>query len=180
MKDESEYPVGFKGSSYEGFILLLSLLSIFNIIFLVFPGMSPNATRVVFIVDLLLSFIFLLDFLFRLFTAESKVQYFLRGQGWADLLSSAPFRGMKSFRLFRIASDVRLMRTFGIKRLKYEFSEQRAEGALLIVFFFIILLIEVSATLVTRCREHGPGCKHPDGGRRTLVGVRYNRDGGLW
>jgi voltage-gated potassium channel len=87
MKDESEYPVGFKGSSYEGFILFLSLLSIFNIIFLVFPRLNPDATRVVFVVDLLLSFIFLLDLLFRLFTAESKLQYFFRDWGWADLIS---------------------------------------------------------------------------------------------
>ena len=30
-----------------------------------------------------------------------------------------------------------------------------------------------------RCGGHCPGCEHPDGGRRTLVGVRYDRDGGL-
>jgi voltage-gated potassium channel len=157
MKDESEYLVGFKGSSYEGFILFLSLLSIFNIIFLVFPGLNPDATRVVFVIDLFLSFIFLLDFLFRLFTADSKSQYFFRNRGWADLLSSAPLPGMKIFRLFRVARDVRLMRTFGIGRLKYEFSEQRAEGTLFFVFFFIILLVEVSATLVLDVERTAPG-----------------------
>ncbi len=156
MKDASEYPVGFKGSSYEGFILLLSLLSVFNIVFLVFPYLNPDATQVVIVVDLLLSTIFLLDFLFRLITAESKVRYFLRGQGWADLLSSVPFPGMKVFRLFRIASDIRLMRRFGTRRLKYEFSEQRAEGALFSVFFFIILLIEVCATLVLDVESSAP------------------------
>ncbi|RXE56310.1 hypothetical protein ABH15_09350 [Methanoculleus taiwanensis] len=157
MKEESECPVGFKGSSYEGFILFLSLLSVFNIVFLVFPALNPDATRVVFVVDLFLSSVFLLDFLFRLFTAESKLQYFLQDRGWADLLSSVPLPGMKIFRLSRIAQVVWLMRTFGIRRLKYDFSEQRAEGALFFVFFFIILLVEVSAILVLGAERTAPG-----------------------
>ena len=156
MKDESEYPVEFKGSGYEGFILLVSVLSILNIIFIIFPGLSLNAARVVLIVDPVLSFIFLLDFLFRLLTAESKVQYFLRNVGWADLLSVAPVPGMKFFRLFRIVHDIRLIRTFGTERLRYEFSEQRAEGALFSVFFLIILLIEVSAVLVLDAEGTAP------------------------
>jgi voltage-gated potassium channel len=48
------------------------------------------------------------------------------------------------------------MRRFGIRRLRYEFSEQRAEGALFLVFFFIILLVEVSAILVLEVESMAP------------------------
>ena len=40
----------------------------------------------------LLSVIFLVDFTYRLFTAESKSRYFFRQFGWADLLASLPVR----------------------------------------------------------------------------------------
>jgi voltage-gated potassium channel len=150
MPDGAKAPPGFMGSSYEGFILLLSLLSLCNILFLVFPGLYPDATRVITVMDLFLSCVFLFDFLFRLITAGSKARYILRDGGWADLLSSAPLPGMKIFRIFRVAKIVRLMRTYGIRRLKYEFSEQRAEGAVYFVFFAIIVILELSAILVLR------------------------------
>ena len=42
--------------------------------------------------------IFLGDFLYRFFTAESRAHYFFRSFGWADLLSSLPFQQVKSSR----------------------------------------------------------------------------------
>ncbi len=141
-------PLGFKGASYEGFILLNSLLAVCNIFFLIFPTFYPDATAVALVIDVFLSVVFFADFLYRLLTAESKVYYVSRDAGWADLLSSVPFPGMKIFRLFRIGRIISLMRRFGIRRLKYDFSEERASGALLFVVFFIIALIEVSAILV--------------------------------
>jgi voltage-gated potassium channel len=141
-------PAGFKGSSYEIFILLLSLLAVFNIVFLLFPGFYPDATAVVVVIDVFLSAVFFADFLYRLFSAESKVQYIVRGWGWADLLSSVPLSGMKIFRLFRLAQIVLVMGKFDMKRVRHDFSEQRASGALFFVVFLIIILIEVSAILV--------------------------------
>jgi len=147
-------PIGFKGASYEGFILLTSLLAVCNIIFLIFPTFYPDATAVALVIDIFLSAVFFADFLYRLLTAESKAYYVSRDWGWADLLSSVPLPGMKIFRLFSIGRIVSLMRKFGIRRLKYDFSEERASGTLLFVVFFIIVLIELSAILVLDAERH--------------------------
>ena len=50
----------------------------------------------------ILSGIFLIDFTYRLFTAESKARYFFRKFGWADLLASLPFQQVKVLRVFRL------------------------------------------------------------------------------
>ncbi len=148
MTEPTTPPIGFKGASYEGFILLTSLLAVCNIIFLIFPTFYPDATAVALVIDIFLSAVFFADFLYRLFTAESKAYYVSRDWGWADLLSSVPLPGMKIFRLFSIGRIVSLMRKFGIRRLKYDFSEERASGALYFVIFFIIALIELCSILV--------------------------------
>jgi voltage-gated potassium channel len=148
MTEPTTPPIGFKGASHEGFILLTSLLAVCNIIFLLFPAFYPDATSVALVIDIFLSVVFFADFLYRLLTTESKVYYVIRDGGWADLLSSIPFPGMKIFRLFRIGRVVLLMRRFGIRRLKYDFSEERASGALYFVIFFIIALIEVCSIWV--------------------------------
>jgi voltage-gated potassium channel len=148
MTEPTTPPLGFKGASYEGFILLTSLLAVCNIIFLIFPTFYPDATAVALVIDVFLSLVFFADFLYRLLTAESKAYYVSRDWGWADLLSSVPLPGMKIFRLFRMGRIVSLMRKYGIRRLKYDFSEQRASGALLFVIFFIIALIEICSIWV--------------------------------
>lgn len=148
MTETQTPPLGFKGASYEGFILLTSLLAVCNIVFLIFPAFYPDATAVALVIDVFLSVVFFADFLYRLLTAESKVYYVSRDWGWADLLSSVPFPGMKVFRLFRMARIVSLMRKYGIRRLKYDFSEERASGTLLFVIFFIIALIEICSIWV--------------------------------
>ena len=51
---------------------------------------DPNLDTVLYVMNGILSTIFLLDFTYRLFTAESKSRYFFRQFGWADLLASLP------------------------------------------------------------------------------------------
>lgn len=64
-----------KNPTYEIFIGLLSVLSIVNIV-LINLFKDPTVDGVVYIIDGFLSFIFLGDFLYRFFTAESKSGYF--------------------------------------------------------------------------------------------------------
>ena len=59
-----------KGSGYELFVLLLSLLSIVNLVIVAFPAIGPipdfgPIRQVAFVVDLMLTVVFLGDFLFR-------------------------------------------------------------------------------------------------------------------
>jgi voltage-gated potassium channel len=130
-----------KNTTYELFIAALSLLSIFNLALTIFLPQTYVA-QVAAIMDLFLSLIFISDFLYRFFTAESKSAYFFRQFGWADLLGSLPFPRAKVLRLFRVFRAVRLMRKYGAANMLRDFLADRAGSALLSLFFLIILVLE--------------------------------------
>ncbi|MCB0024390.1 MAG: ion transporter, partial [Caldilinea sp.] len=118
-----------KGIGYELFIGALSILSILNLILIFIFSGDPNVQTVLTVINAIVFPIFLGDFFYRLFTAESRTGYFFRGFGWADLLSSLPFQNMKILRLFRLWRVVRLFAEFGVRNLVKEFITQRAQNA---------------------------------------------------
>lgn len=130
-----------KNTSYELFIGALSVLSIVNLV-LYYLVQDPDVSSVILIMDGLLSVIFLCDFTYRLFTAESKSEYFFRQMGWADLLASLPAPQFKILRLFRILRLYRLMKQYGGARMIKEFFSNRGGSALLTLFFIMILILE--------------------------------------
>jgi hypothetical protein len=83
-----------KNTTYEIFIGLLSVLSIVNIV-LYYLIPSEDVSAVILIMDAFLTVIFLVDFLYRFFTADSKSNYFFKQYGWADLLASMPIPQLK-------------------------------------------------------------------------------------
>ena len=90
----SEQNAGLRHSSWEIFVLCLSVVSLANIVLLVLLQ-HEDSRRVIFIIDAALCIVFLVDFLIRLKAAESKRGYFLRGGGWLDLLGSMPVPGLR-------------------------------------------------------------------------------------
>jgi len=145
-----------KSTNYEIFILALSLLSIFNWT-LYFTLKNPDVQRVIFIVDLLLSLIFFIDFLSRLYTAQSKRRYFFRQLGWLDLLGSLPFPQVKIFRLSRIIRATALLRELGFRKAMREFFIDRADSAAYLVGFLIILVLEFGSASILAVEQGAPG-----------------------
>jgi voltage-gated potassium channel len=146
-----------KSTGYELFILLLSLVSIADMVLSTFSTrILPDASvaEVVAITDMLLTTVFLFDFLYRMFTTSSKRQYFFKNWGWADLLACVPM--LRIFRLFRIVRAARLMRTFGLKNMINEVVNNRAGSALYITIFAVIVLAEVAAILVLQAEGVNP------------------------
>ena len=131
-----------KSSSYELFILLVSILSLFNLAFLLIPGFSPVVKGVVRIMDAFTTVLFMGDFLFRFFTAESKRDYFFRNWGWADLLAAMPVQQFKIFRIFRVFKVLRLIRHFGVKNMLREIRDNRGSSALYLTVFVVLLVLE--------------------------------------
>jgi voltage-gated potassium channel len=76
-----------KNSSYGLFIGALLVLSLVNLA-LFYPISDENLSMVIFIVDGLLSLIFMVDFLCCLFTAEFKSGCVFRRLGWAGFLAN--------------------------------------------------------------------------------------------
>lgn len=145
-----------KDTSYELFILLVSFLSILNLLILIIPGNDALLKGVVGIMDGFITVIFLSDFLYRFFTAKSKFDYFFKNWGWADLLASLPAQQLKIFRFFRIIRVIRLMRDFGLKNMINEIIGNRAGGALYITVFLVILVLEFAGTAIVLVEGNNP------------------------
>ncbi len=153
----NEAPRELKSTSYEIFILLLSILSLINIAIFILPTIDPLVKGVILIMDIFITLIFMLDFLYRLFSADSKSDYFLRQYGWADLLSSLPFQATKIFRVFRIFKIVRLSRAYDSGTIVRELSENRAGSALLLTIFLVIVVLEFGGSLIVAVEADSPG-----------------------
>jgi voltage-gated potassium channel len=136
-----------KSANYEFFILALSILSLIN--WLSYFIINDNQIeRVIVAIDLLLSAIFLLDFLYRLFTARSKRHYFLKQFGWLDLLSSLPLPQAKILRMARVIRAIRLLNEYGLRKIVREFLINRAGSAVYLVFFLIILVLQYGSVAI--------------------------------
>jgi voltage-gated potassium channel len=144
-----------KAIGYELFIGALSVLSIVNMALLLFVK-SESLEYVIYIMNAIMTPIFLGDFFYRFFTAESKSGYFLRNFGWADLLSSLPLPNAKILRLFRLWRVIRLFRKFGVRNLVHEFITHRAENALLTVVFLVLCVLQFGALAVLRAELAAP------------------------
>ena len=142
-----------KNIGYELFIGGLSILSIYNLIALWLFVTNENIRMVLDIMNAIMTPIFLGDFCYRFFTAESKSTYFFRRFGWADLLSSIPLPQVKILRLFRIWRIIRLFRTFGARNLWNEFVTHRADNALLTVAFFVLCVLEFGSMAVLKAES---------------------------
>lgn len=140
---------------YDLFISAVTVLSLVNLA-LYFVIDDKAILYVVGMMDLLLSFFFLMDFAHRFKNAESKRKYFFRGFGWADLLASTPFPQFKILRIFRLIKAYRLIQLAGGRRVVREFWKNRATGALFIVFFMIILLLEFGSISVLFAEMNSP------------------------
>jgi voltage-gated potassium channel len=138
-----------KGVGYEVFILLLSILSVFNLVLTAigtFIGRQGPALDVVFAMDSIITPFFVFDFLYRLLTASSRAGYFFRGSGWADLLAVIPM--FRAFRIFRIVRVVGLLRAYGPRRFLADLVEARASATFLLTIFLVILVLEVAGASI--------------------------------
>jgi voltage-gated potassium channel len=154
-----------KSTGYELFILLLSLVSIFNmvIVFLsAFVLFDKDTLDVVALIDIVLTFFFLFDFAYRILTTSAKATYFFKKWGWADLLACIPM--LRIFRVFRIVRAGRLMRTFGVKNMINEVINNRAGSALYITIFSIVILAEFAAVFVLKAEAKNPNANITTGG----------------
>lgn len=143
-----------KDPGYEIFILLVSLLSVANLIVSWIPGLDPDAVNVLVVINFFLTIIFLADFTYRLGTAESGSHYFFHNWGWADFLASIP--ALRILRLFRIFKAYRMLHKYGARNVFGALKKHRAESVLFIVIFCVMLVIESGAFLVLMAERGAP------------------------
>jgi len=141
--------------SYEIFMGLLSILSIINLVLLLFLQ-DPTLGYILVLVNTVLTCFFAMDFLFRFFTAPSKKEYMIRGYGWADFLSSLPFSQTNILRLFRLIKVYRLIKDFGFRHIGQAIIKDRADSALFTLVFIAILVLEFGSLGMLKIEADAP------------------------
>ena len=144
-----------KGTGYEIFVGLLSILSIVNLV-LLYAVREESLKQVLEVMNGLLSAIFLIDFTYRLWTAPSRSHYFFRGFGWADLLASLPLPQAKFLRIFRLVRVIRLLRDLGGRTVLRGLIAERAGSALLTLLLMGILVLEFGSLAILRVEQGAP------------------------
>lgn len=134
-------------SPYELFVAAVSILSIVNI-FIAMVFDTTSILYVIGIIDGFISIFFFIDFLQRLFKAESKSRYFFKEYGWADLAASIPLPKLKLLRLFRLFKAYRIINQVGAKKVVRDFFKNPAASALYLILFLIILLLEFGSIAI--------------------------------
>lgn len=152
----SEAPAASKlSNSYELFILLLTVLSLLDMVALLLPWMAPATVHLLEIYDLIMCLVFLFDFGLRMKRAPSARAYFLHKGGWLDLLGSIPSFGtlriVALLRLARVGRLVRVIRAFraeGEGGLAKDVLANRGEYAGFITLISAMTVISVASVLV--------------------------------
>jgi voltage-gated potassium channel Kch len=134
-------------TSFDIFVLALSVLSIVNMVLAIAP-LSAAVHNVVLIVDGVLCLIFLADFFLRIKRAPHKRTYLIDERGWLDLLGSLPFPGLRLARLFRMARVSGILRRYGPRRIWERIAVDRAGSALLGTLFLTIIVLEFGSMCV--------------------------------
>ncbi len=145
-----------QNTNYELFILAISILSLINM-GLKWLWSGQPAAGVVSAMDRVLTVFFLLDFMLRFLTAESKFRYFFMRFGWADLLGSLWLPGLRLFRLFRVVRVIRLIRRqYGLRNLVRTYRKERANSVLGTMTFLILLVLEFGGIAVLTFESASP------------------------
>jgi voltage-gated potassium channel len=143
-----------KDPGYEIFIAMVSVLSVINLCIEFLPVINPNARNVIEIINIGLTIIFIGDFSYRIITAKSRSYYFIRDWGWADLLACAPL--FRIFRLFRIVKAYKIITKLGPDNILEQLSRKRAEFALYILIFSVIVILEMGSAWVLMAESSSP------------------------
>jgi voltage-gated potassium channel len=150
MTTEATEPTGageLANPGYEVFILALSVLSLVNLVLVLpFSPLDSSQQQALFFIDCGLTLVFLADFAQRLWHADSRKEYLVQGRGWLDFVGSLP--GLRVFRVFRVLRVGRLIREYGLGTLARWMVRQRAQSAMYVVCFLVVVILEVASVLI--------------------------------
>lgn len=154
-KDQNEDQQTKINTTYELFIIFLSLYSMVVILFAIVIPIKETTSEILIIVDNFVVMIFLYDFIRQLYKAPKKLDYLK--WGWMDLISCLP--GVYYLRFFRIGRIVRSSNSLRKEtgRSVWEtFKAHRADSALLMTVIAIFALIVLSSILVLNFEAQSP------------------------
>ena len=129
---------------YEIFILLLTSLSFLTLIVLSVPYFDSAAQQIALTLDLILSILFMLDFLYTLFTVPDKRAYLK--WGWLDFLGSLPYLPfLRILRIFRAIRSLRVMQQNKFREIWQDVKNRPERSTLFGVVLFGLILVSLSS-----------------------------------
>ncbi len=164
-------PADLQNPGYDLFIIVATVLSLFNWVILVIPKLpGPDIKGLVLMMTPLLTVILLSDFAMRLHSSRpNRMRYLNHRGGWLDLLGSLPLAGI--FRLFRLIRVTAAFRHFGTRNVMRWFIANRARGTLFLVFSLILIILEFGGLMVLHFESGAPGANIQTGGQALWWGV---------
>ena len=156
---------------YDVFIIVVTVLSIINWVFLLIPANLGSDTRSLLIfMEPIFIVILLLDFALRLRLAKgARWHYMNHGGGWFDLLGSLPYG--RILRLFRLVRVLQAFHHYVWKDTVKWFVANRAQGTLFLVMGFLLIVLEGGGLLVLYFEAGAPGSNIETGGEALWWGV---------
>ena len=155
LLEAAEEKAGLRNPSYEIFMAALSILSIVNLVLAWFIA-DESMSYIIVGINFLLTLFFAGDFIYRMVTATSRSHYFFRDFGWADMLASIPFAQTNILRVFRLVKVYRLLRDYGPRNILRSIIKDRADSALLSLFFVGVLVMEFGSLQMLRLESDAP------------------------
>ena len=157
-------------TSYEIFILVLTLLSLGVMALLLLPLNQATIDLLTFY-DNLICFVFLFDFALNITGTRPRREYFIHRRGWLDLLGSIPslgvFRYAALLRLARLSRLARIARLLGgqkRKELIADILQNRGSYAAFITILAAMIVLVTSSTLVLQFEGASPDANITTGG----------------
>lgn len=156
MRNPEDEPIREYQAAYEVFIATLSILSIINLVLLA-VGTSVETDRIISVMNGVLSFIFILDFVVRLRKSRSWKHYLFRDFGWADLLASLPIPQIKALKVFRLFRFFSVVYRLGLRGVARSLLRDRFGSSLLMLALAGILLVEFGSLIMLSLERGRPG-----------------------
>ena len=137
--------------AWELFVLGIALVSLLNL-FLFALVRNDAVAQVVAVMDIGVTFAFLIDFAARLSVARDRRRYLTRGFGWLDLLSCVP--GLRVVKFIRVVAVIRRFRARSHAEEDVdELFHNRARAILLFVLLLTVIVIEFGSMTILAVEE---------------------------
>ena len=138
--------------AFDWFIQVLIVISIITFSIETLPGLSARTHEMLHLVELVIVGIFTIEYLFRIFVAESKPKYLFSFYGVIDFLAIAPYylfggldlRSLRAFRLFRLFRLFKLVR-YNQALNRFGAALRSAREELIVFSVFTLILLYLSA-----------------------------------
>ncbi len=152
----SEIPKENKITLWQIFILLLCVYVLSALFIDTVFSLPPETSKLLWLIDSFICFIFIGDFIYNVVSAENKLEYLK--WGWIDLVSSIPNFGIlrwgrvvRIIRIFRILRAIRSIRL--IVKFLFQHKAKSAFASVVMILFFLVIFSSIVILNVETSQE---------------------------